>query len=240
MADLSWDEVHAGLARASRKAGEWAGYPMPIEGMSMTVHPSYPFSENLSKTFLPKPSLRVCHDSDVNEDVELRNSWSSYKDRWTIQIWRDGKKFLFTRGSRVHAAPMVLQTLGAARSWDFAAELRAQETLKRHLTEWAYQCYIMTGTFLETSPRSHVSYMFRRLRPTIAMTGRPTRKGDDVGMRILTCLCLHPVGFFNGTFAGALVPSDDVLAHLLMMRGCEAKFWAHANHHDPLSPEAGL
>jgi NAD+ synthase (glutamine-hydrolysing) len=35
-------------------------------------------------------------------------------------------------------------------------------------------------------------------------------------------------------------PTDEVIAHLLMMRGSEEKFWANANQHPLDRPSAGL
>ncbi len=213
---------------------------MPVKGMSMRIHPAYPFAESLSHTFDPEPSVHKCSTKDVDETLSLRNSWHSYCDCRPLEIWRDAKGFFYCYGPRFNQGTMLLETLRAARSWDFAAEVRAMETLKSHLDEWAYQCYFLTGTFLETSKRSGVHYLFRRLRPTLAMSSRPDKNGKDVGLRFLAALCLHPVGYFEGTWAGAMVPSDDTLAHLLMMRGSEAKFWAHSEQHHPLEPEAGL
>jgi hypothetical protein len=214
--------------------------PMPVKGMRMVVHPSYPFAEKLNQVFDPEPSLRTCRNGDVDESVTLRNSWESYRDGKRLQIWRDSKGFYFTYGRRQNQATMLIDTIGAARSWQFEAELKAMETFKRHVSEWAYQAYVTTGTFLETSQRSKIVYMFRRLRPTLAMTFRPCQRRGDVGLRLLCALCLHPIGLFDGTWAGTLVPTDDVLAHLLLMRSSEKKYWAHSNQHSIWAPEAGI
>jgi hypothetical protein len=236
----SWEDVHAGLARAANHAGEWAGYPMPVKGMRMVIHPSYPFAKGLGETFMPTPDVHLCRNKDIDEQTQIRNEWRSYRDGKTITVWRDSKGFFFSYGRRQNSGPMLLETLGAARAWDFAAEMRSQETLKRHVTEWAFQCYLMTGTFLETSKRSEVSYMFRRLRPTLAITGRPDSKGRDGGLRILAALCAHPIGYYDGSWAGALVPTDDVIAHLLLMRADEHLYWKQCNQHPAWAPEAGL
>ncbi len=238
--DITWKDVHQGLARAAQAAGEWAGYPMPMEGTRMIIHPSYPFAESLGQVFMPKPSVRVCSTEDVDETTQIRNEWYSYRDGKPLTIWQDSKGFHFAYGGRVNTGRMLLETLGAARAWDFEAELRAIETLRHHVTDWAWRAYFLTGTFLETSPRSHVVYMFRRLRPTLAITFRPDRNGRDIGARILCGLCAHPVGYYDGTWAGALVPTDDVLAHLLLMRSDEHLFWRQCNQHPAWTPEAGI
>lgn len=59
-------------------------------------------------------------------------------------------------------------------------------------------------------------------------------------MQILAALCLHPIGFYQGTWAGSMVPTDEVIAHLLLMRGDEPLYWRRANQHPAWSPLAGL
>lgn len=129
---------------------------------------------------------------------------------------------------------MQLNTMGCASAWQLKCELRAQEKLKTLLKPHLFDMYLLTGAFLETSKRSKVTYMFRRLRPTLAMSGAT---GD---MRILCGLCLHPIGFYSGTWAGCMVPTDEVIAHLLLMRGDEPDFWRQANQHPAWRSEAGL
>lgn len=240
---VTWDQVRAKLAEVGQSMQEWAGLPMPAKGMRMVIHPSYPFAKKLGETFMPEPvsGVRYCRNEDISEDVELRNEWSSYRDGKTVRIWRDGKKYFHAWGPRVHTGTMLIDSMQAARSWDIQSELRAMETLRRHVTQWAFECYQLTGSFLETSKRSGIHYMFRRLRPTVAMSSQPDyRKGRDVGVRILCTLCAHPVGFYSGTWCGALVPTDDVLAHLLLARADEHLLWKMSEQHHPLAPESGL
>ena len=92
--------------------------------------------------------------------------------------------------------------------------------------------YLLTGMFLETSKRSGVHYLFRRLRPTVAISPSSTK--------ILCTLCLHPIGYYAESWAGAMCPTDDVVAHLMLMRADEPMFWRRANQHAPWRPEAGL
>ena len=81
-----------------------------------------------------------------------------------------------------------------------------------------------------------MAYLFRRLRPTLALRFNAA----DGRIRLLAALCLHPVGYYERSWAGAMTPTDDVIAHLLLMRGCEAKFWARAEQHPDWDPAAGL
>ena len=59
-------------------------------------------------------------------------------------------------------------------------------------------------------------------------------------MKILACLCMHPIAYYAGSWAGAMCPTDDVIAHLSLMRADEHMFWKRSNQHPPYRPEAGL
>lgn len=107
-------------------------------------------------------------------------------------------------------------------------------TLQSLVTPRVFRMYLMTGSFLESSTRSKVMYIFRRLKPTIAMSGRTGQ------LRILASLCMHPIAYYEGSWAGAMCPTDDVLSHLMLMRGDEALYWKRANHHHASRPEAGI
>jgi hypothetical protein len=132
-----------------------------------------------------------------------------------------------------------INTLGASVAWSLEAEMKAREKLRSLIPDHAYVHYELTGAFLESSPRSRVMYMFRKNRPTIAMV--PQDRNDDTkSMKVLAVLCLHPIGYYEKSWAGAMCPTDDVIAHLLLMRGDEAMFWRKANQHESVSAEAGL
>jgi hypothetical protein len=96
-------------------------------------------------------------------------------------------------------------------------------------------------TFLQSARLSssesdggRLTYLFRKGRPTIVL--RQTEEFTQV----LCALCLHPIGYYGDSWAGFMCPTDEVIAHLLIMRGSEAKFWANANQHPLDRPAAGL
>jgi hypothetical protein len=64
--------------------------------------------------------------------------------------------------------------------------------------------------------------------------------GNSNGRGWLCALCLHPIGYYGDTWAGVMCPTDEVIAHLLMMRGSEEKYWANANQHPIDHPAAGV
>jgi hypothetical protein len=129
-----------------------------------------------------------------------------------------------------------LQTIGASFAWGLEQEQRALQLLGTMIRHHTMKHYVLTGQFLEESPRSGVTYLFRRLRPTIALA--PSR-GEPEG-RVLAALCMHPIAYYHGTWGGAMCPTDDVIAHLALMRADERLFWKRCNQHPPNRPEAGL
>ena len=122
-----------------------------------------------------------------------------------------------------------------AVTWE--AECMAMERLATHVSDPQYTNYILSGAFIETSKRSRVSYMFRKGYPTLAM-----RPSDESGssMRCLCTLCLHPMAYYKGTSAGSMAPTDEVIAHLTMMRGDEKFYWRKANQHPVWDPRSGV
>jgi|GEM_PF-986017 len=141
----------------------------------------------------------------------------------------------------------LADTLSASLNYDYDAEVTAMESLEKHVTAHQFKMYLITGMFMESSPRSGIAYLFRRLRPTIALGSSGPRKSlitaeqdGERKVRIIACLCLHPIGYYQGSWAGVMVPTDDVLTHLLLMRGDEHMFWRQANQHSPRNINAGL
>lgn len=136
----------------------------------------------------------------------------------------------------LHRWKMWLDTCDAGtQAWSVEAELRAQESLARYVTEAQYRSYLLTGTLPEPSRRSQAVYVLRRSHPTVVLL--PTRSGD---YRPSCTLCLHPVAYYDRTFAGGLCPTDDVIAHLLLLRADEHRFWRQANQHPIHARESGI
>lgn len=234
----SWDTLIGLVNLAASEAGEWSGAPMPVNGIPLVLEPRYPFPKLNGACFGPpdkedSPAL----DSSEPGVATLVNRWYSHDRGQNVSVWRDDLGPFATREPSHGAGKLTfwLGTIGASRAWSLDAELQAREALRGLLKDSAYRYYELTGAFLETSPRSKVIYLFRRNRPTVAITAQ----GKD-GLRILAVLCLHPIGFYQGTWAGCMVPTDDVIAHLMMMRGDEHLFWRKANSHPLYANEAGL
>jgi hypothetical protein len=245
--------TYADLSRAID--GEWCGLPMPLPGLGLVVEDRHPHAEQIR-------ALQQIVDGDAEprshactEDAmgwTLVNQWRGRTldgIDGTIYVMRhaDGR----TRWGLSPHAParnkFLFGPFETMDAWHLETELTAMERLATLLTERMYQSYIMTGALLETSKRSGLTYMFRRLRPTVVLTPHGRRRSyfhnrgeDDDQMSILCCLCLHPLAFYQQTFCGAMCPTDDVIAHLMLMRGAEDVYWRRANQHPAIAPESGL
>ena len=225
-------DAYAGMRYAirtvARVKGEWAGIPMPLETHRLVIEPSYPYAK-LSEHRPRRPGWE-----DGSEEAEraaeregwtLRASWWSTHRRSRILVMEDRHgRVEYGLLPGVHHLDHDIRTLGAADAWGVEQENTAMELLASLVRFRAFKQYVLTGMFLETSPRSGITYLFRRLKPTVALTGRePIQIGSRAhrygGMRILAALCLHPIGYYEGSWAGAMCPTDDVIAHLMLMRG---------------------
>lgn len=219
-------QVRNGLRRMAEKVGEYAGLPMPLDGEDLVIHPSYKFAEAIG-------GKRVEPEAD-GRSASVRNVWWSHARRCQIIMGEIDGKFAWGVEPGFHHIGYDLRTLGCSDAWGIEQEAKAIHLLGTLVRHHTFKQYLLTGMFLETSARSGITYMFRRLKPTVAMTLR------EEDTRILAVLCQHTIAHYAGSWAGALCPTDDVIASLMMMRGDEALFWRRCNQHAPDRPEAGL
>jgi len=202
----------------AEERGEWAGYPIPVEGINLVVEKRHPMRHQIESNPIPKqeypdePAPSVTNDGDKKK---LGEAGFGAMMRW--HYW------------------MNTLAVAADEVWSVDAEIKAMEKLQSMTTRQAFKCYVLSGSFLETSAASNTTYLFRKLRPTIAM-----KVNQDGNVMPTAVLCLHPIAYYQESWAGAMVPTDDVIAHLMLMRGDEHKFWCKSNHHDIRDPTAGF
>ena len=230
-----------GLRLLAADRGEWAGIPMVLQGQPMTIEPTYPRAEALMAIGSTKALVAAAAEEDAingvitpKRETKIRNRFWSWRWRCDVLIWEEGGKILWGPTGDVNQMGLLLDTLGASDAWGIEQEGNAINLLGTLLRHRQFKQYLLTGSFLEKSERSGVSYMFRRLRPTLALSGQTGT------MRALCALCLHPIGYYDGTWAGAMCPTDEVIAHLMLMRGDEHMFWRRSNQHPPFSRLAGI
>lgn len=217
------------LRQLAKQTGEWAGIPMPVDGQRLIIEPTYPYAK-LAEINASKPA--------EDDGWKERNRWYSIRRRCMLGLYEKDGKIALGLEPAFHHIAMDLQTLGCADVWGIEQETNALALLQSMLRPRSFRQYLLTGMFLETSQRSGVTYLFRRLKPTVACA--PDRKRGNDGMRVLACLCMHPIAYYAGSWAGAMCPTDDVVAHLILMRADEHMFWKRCNQHPPYRPEAGL
>lgn len=256
---MTWAEQCDDMIAVADELGEVAGVPVPVPGYRMTLVDDHPlkrvinYAAELMEGDLDareqdgeeveevEPETRTCSSSDVDETFCIVNSWYSRSKHSDVDLYISHGKLCVevVPRSAIKRLEYWVKTSGASQGWDIRAERTAMDKLRELVKPHIADMYELTGAFLETSKRSGVTYFFRRCRPTIAAV--PLDRTDpDTNMKILTALCLHPLGYYDGTWAGAMVPTDDVIAHLLYMRGDERGFWAKANHHHLEDASAGL
>lgn len=233
-----------------------------MTGERLIVEKSYPHAEMLSKIMEPSVPIACYHckapagaehaetcsrfepgiavgPQDVDNGWSLVNQWYSAHWRCDIVVMRKPNgRVTYGKVAAFHHVAYDMRTLGCSDAWGLEQEQRALQLLGGMIRHRQMKQYILTGMFLETSRRSGVTYMFRRLKPTVAIA--PSRGDENASMRILACLCQHPIAFYAGSWAGGMCPTDDVVAHLSLMRADEHLYWRRSNQHPPYRPEAGL
>lgn len=228
-----WEKVNSIL----EALGYSFGPPLGFDRFNITT--DQPELAGLIKDVNPEPNFVLDGEfvSANGENVKIHRSW------YTSRPWKGkyGKvvvlkrehldrtatyKILFLAvGPANQRLEITLETLSALKSGTLAeAEIKAQERLFSSLSEHQIDLYIIGGGFIEIG-KSGVVYVLRKNRPTLALRVDE----DQTHFTPLCALCLHPVGYYTGTWAGILPPSDEVLAHLLMIRASEHFFWKKAN-----------
>lgn len=244
MAPVSWEQLRERVAALAEQRGHLAGYPFPVEGHPVSLSPRVYPELDLNGWRLDDPEPV---DDGLEERETIRNEFWSNRLRTNVWIvWRGEPgdpdfrvEHVYSRWDYAIEGRRRLRMLEdtihvAVQAWELEAELTATAKLLRTVSPHQFKAYMLTGCFIETSKRSGVSYLFRKLRPTIALSSRTGR------VKPLCALCLHPLAYYDRTFAGGMVPTDDVIAHLLLMRADEHRFWKQANQHSVERVEAGI
>lgn len=221
---------------AAEEQGWWAGAPMPIESHELVMSPSYGF-QGLNGMRLGEPEIDF--EALGLPKIEEVNSWWCPARGGYVTLYREGgrvRHYIDRDYSGRYAKTLVraFAAFEASQHLSANAEIMAMDKLRSMIRPHLFNGYVIHGMILETSPRSGVTYVIRKGRPTLAL--RP----DAGGMKILCCLCLHPVAYYAGTFVGAMVPTDEVISHLVLIRADEHLFWRKANQHPAYAWESGL
>jgi hypothetical protein len=218
------------ISELAKKRGEWAGVPMPLDGERLVIEPRYPFAKALMGANRPHQPGEL-----EREGAKQRNAfYSTHRRCEIVVVEKPNGRITYGVIPAFHSVDKQLRTMGAADAWGLEQEDKAMQLLATLASPRQYRQYVLTGTFLETSKRSKLTYMFRRLRPTIAI--------DTSGAecRVRCSLCMHAIAYYADSWGGAMCPTDDVVGALMLMRGDEHMFWKRSTQHPSWRPEAGL
>jgi hypothetical protein len=222
------------LSHMAAEKDEWAGIPMLLDGLPLVIEPTYPYAK-LGEFGKQK------EDENALPKQFVRNIFYSMRLRANIAIWTegtplaDGVPVYWGVIPNMNHMAQEINTLSASDAWSIESESKALCTLAELLPHRSFKQYLLTGSFLWTSPKSRVHYLFRKLRPTVALAD--DGKGN---MRILAALCQHPIAYYEGSWAGAMTPSDDIIAHFSLCRADEHMFWRRSNQHPAWTMAAGI
>lgn len=228
--------IRNGLRRVAADMEQWAGIPMPLPELTMTIEPSFPrAAELMAIGSMKAASATAVEEESTDGDlapekskITIRNKFWSWRYRSDVIVWEQDGKISWRTVGQGSQIDILLNTLGASDAWGIEQEGKAVDLLGTLVRHRQFKQYLLTGSFMEKSERSGVHYLFRRLRPTLAIGTHSTGK-----MTILCALCLHSIGFYNNSWAGAMCPTDEIIAHLMLMRGDEHMYWKRSNQHPP-------
>ena len=210
--------------------------PKAKEQIEVVAKTHNPALDNL--TFLMDQWVKSANEQ-TEEYWSERNAWWSQRHQGYVIIQQSSKtgkcraKILKAKDDSLKTT-LWINTYCAADAYNVEHEEKALSKLKCHVTERQYHRYVLTGTLMERSKRSGIVYIFRRLRPTLAFR----QEGDNY--RYLAALCHHAVAYYQVSWAGALVPTDDLMSHLMYMRGDEHGFWKRSTQHPAHAPQANF
>jgi hypothetical protein len=256
MSDVGVDELHESMAKLADKTDAPHGLPVPCTvEMRRPILLSYAmrdyeegvqYIQNKLAEPLP-PTVHVCKNSDMNNFEWEVNGWptSGYVSIMALYEYdgdengvprntklRPIRRWIFRRNLTNERIAMLIDSWGLRYgAVSVEAEIAAQAYLLKRLTEKQRRSYILGGNFVEESKRSGCAYLLRKGLPTLAF-GRENK--------LLCALCLHSFGAFSKSFVGLMPPSDEVLAHLLLIRGDEARFWKKSGQHPAWDPMSGI
>lgn len=246
---LSWNDVRRGIASLCEDRGWHHGVPIMSStdtSRRMILAKGCPLSEthghDVPVSMDGRPQIHVCTSQDIDEAESgplVVNAWNPTP--FTVAVLRTRKGASVTRiDTSKDRLNMLMNTMVCqAGAVDSDAELKAMITLKGKINDNQWDSYLLAGGFPETSKRSGVTYLLRKGLPTLAIRCVPKPEGGEE-RRFLAALCNHPLGYFEGTHAGAYPPTDEVIANLLSIRADEHALWKRSNQHGINDIQAGI
>ncbi len=249
-ARLAYKEGTAQIDELVSESGFLCGLPIAFFLCPETVQFSIPFIKSLviglggeiPKTFEPPEKKKEEGDWVLHTEWNTSQPWKGQYG--TVVVWRNKntgkfKKSFYPELLWQTRIEMQGRTMANLLGYGIEeAEIQARKKLESMLSPDQRRALLLCDSFCEQG-KSGVVYWIRKNRPTIALR-RDEKSKEDGKATPLCALCLHPLGWYKYSFAGIMTPSDDMIAHLLMIRGNEHFFWRKANQHQLDKPMAGV
>jgi hypothetical protein len=221
----TWEELNEMLTGIGEEHGCDYGVPLPSRNASknkfnqVVMAPGTPLRHTVSiNQYRTEAEERL-----YSEGFKIRNSWEILGDRSISVIDTEEGPIAYCEyraGARMRKLVDSMAVRHDSTNLTAEAEFHAMSSLEKRISTNQYRSYVLNGMFPERSKRSDIHYIFRKGYPTIAFSYHGFPEG-----RIICCLCLHPFGYYKGTWAGMMTPTDEVIAALLLMRADEHLFW---------------
>jgi O6-methylguanine-DNA--protein-cysteine methyltransferase len=246
------DQMFEALNETAEANGAVYGVPVPSIGTNdsgtnlnyhnyLVVARGVPLGLTVTVNGLAERRARTEAEMNIGETLRAntRNSWQTLGDQSVCVVDTENGPMAWIEpdaGVRLRKL-MSGMTVRMGSHLTVEAELKAQELLKSKINEAQWRCYVLNDLFLESSPRSDLKYIFRKGKPTLALSfhGAAAKQG-----RVIAALCLHPMGYYQYTHAGLMAPTDEVVAHLVMMRADEHFFWKKSGQWNAWDTRSGL
>lgn len=239
MADISMEEMFAKMNEIAQEHG--CEYGIPIPSSHDATRPIV-VARGAPMYRVPLNYATAFEEELVTARVRVRNSWSVLGDREICVIQTDEGPYALPQHHAGIRLRKIMDSLGLRQGCQqtAAAEMRAVESLKQRIGPNRWDMYVLSGAFAEKSERSDVHYIFRKGLPTIAFSYHSGYGGDYSKAKVLACLCLHPMGYYQGSHVGLMVPTDEVICHLLMMRADEHNYWKSCGQWSASDSRSGI
>ncbi len=230
---ISQQEMHAQLNEVAHDTvGLEYGIPMP------PLHDMNRKMVTASRVPLAHvEAARTEFEEELAAKVHIRNSWSKLGDQEICVVDTEEGPIAIPRYHSGIRLRKILDSLSLRAGMSIRAEteLRAMDSLKKRINARQFDHYVLSGVFPERSPRSDIHYFFRKGLPTLACSFHGYEQG-----RVIAALCLHPLGYYQGSHVGLMCPTDEVISALLMMRSDEHFFWRSSGQWSASDSRSGI
>jgi hypothetical protein len=245
---VTYDDTYEGVNRIAEEHDFLSGVPIPIVGTENNPDLVMASGVPLAEIFHMAQEHRRAEAAPRTEmerhlrerHIRVRNSWHVLGDGSVSIIDAEGGSPVAWRewdaGMRLRKMVRGMMVRQDAHQ-TAEAEFKALESLKQRVNEHQFNCYVLSGMFIEKSKRSGVYYYFRKGLPTLAISHNGAYANTG---KVLCALCLHPMGFYQGTHCGLMCPTDEVISHLLWMRSDEHGFWKKSGQWSAEDTRSGI